>query len=535
MSSKVKKAYLYLVVLASFSYNFATRICLQTGYLSASASVLCGVLAMIAIIPTSKRFVDTRLPRMRSDSANSFDEDTKAKKSMDVVKNVNLALSFGTLPILSSSFIIYIIISSIVKTNKGEYVSTCVWYLFSLPISMDLTWAAYKASQSISFALSPGFQDQPAYPLWIRKAFYFAKLTAISIIYLLFFFTLFDSGFRANGFVQYYAKADMQLVLDTALHFDCYCAGIKLKFQECLSQQRGKPSYARDNVFVMEHGLGSNTFIERSLLQYTSTRLPDYVVCGYNRRQQGWSDRMSYADLQSYPDVSENTKYLVSWITSQKLNSPIIYAGHSYGGLHMVWMATRHPSLVRGLIFISSSSDFLWPGGSSVSGAFSAQQIKPFLNCVGLLTGLPMVIASSFSLEQLISTFAGNSLYYADGAHVDSQSDTAEMVSSLMQLNFVEPALQDDYLGFSNSIVMIRQFGYFVSTPSLFLYEATNYPYWASSSKFTSSVFRYQVNETTHAGIVSQKWTEVGDQIALFLNSGNFTLGSDTDAFMRQS
>lgn len=514
---------LLLAVPTAILYNLVFRLYMFTGYLSSSVALICGVLCLIAWYQQTKQTLLLPICSNKSINPVHFDKHD----IINSVKNAyllnsdkpRLFLNIGVVVVCFVNFLCYLIICCIVATGKDEYISCLLWYLLTLPVSLLLVYQQLFIPQTF---VTPN-NNNSTHNTIIRISVGIKWFT-VGLLYLLFVFTMFDSGFRANIYAKYYVNADMHTVLDTRLQFDCFCGGdgVQRPFRTCLQMHRAK--YSDDRVMIVEHGVGSSSYTHRSLLRYLSRNVASFTFCAYSRRMHGLSDRLSWSQLQLYTDVSDNVYYFMRWLMSQNLNSPIVYAGHSYGAFHVAYLAMQFPSLVKSLVIID---------GSLISGkvsflAGSTMGWPPHIpNINGLVTGLPLLIASGLSYESFLAVSGQQS---NDDLAFDPQ-DFPEVLASLGSLNFYEILTRELFIGLANSDIMLtyslvsfrdnNQIA--IKQPTLVVYDATDvtnrikHEREMANPTFFANISYVPIFNTSHTGIVTRQWKETGDAIIKFI------------------
>ena len=201
--SLFRKIFLYSLLFSSLLYNTIFRLLLQTAYLSSAAALVAGILAYTCLLPPARRLFDVRNPDVKS-----------VRVEMGLVHHVNLVMVSGVVGCLFISFTCYLVMAGLVRSEKQEYIGCCGWYLMALLCSFWLVWETWRERVLV---LAPCLLSRLAaergweVKLWQRKVVHVCKLCLVSLGYLFFVFIMFDSCFRANGFVQYYAKAGMHV------------------------------------------------------------------------------------------------------------------------------------------------------------------------------------------------------------------------------------------------------------------------------------------------------------------------------------
>ena len=111
------------------------------------------------------------------------------------------------------------------------------------------------------------------------------------------------------------------------------------------------------DTIVYENGLGTSMWVSKPFVPEILAQ--KYQVCVYDRRGYGWSDTVEsdYADtyLKDPQRAKTNVDFLKALVEKTNITRPFYYAGHSYGGQHLIYMALKYPEYIKGLIFLDSS------------------------------------------------------------------------------------------------------------------------------------------------------------------------------------
>ena len=111
-------------------------------------------------------------------------------------------------------------------------------------------------------------------------------------------------------------------------------------------------------TLVYENGLGGMANMEWDFIpKYLED---EFKVCVYDRRGYGWSEGLETDDLLpmiDYPQMAlTNSIFFKALVKKAGLKTPLFYMGHSYGGYHLTYSALRDPDLIKGLIYLDSST-----------------------------------------------------------------------------------------------------------------------------------------------------------------------------------
>lgn len=190
-------------------------------------------------------------------------------------------------------------------------------------IRMDraMTFAAEEASR-----LSSNRNLIPAVKRWAFRAV-LAVLGLVVVLALAGF--AYQQISVAKDFAEYPASGQMVSVGDHKLRLDC----------------RGKGS----PTVLLEAGLGATSdgwsWVQRDLQSITR-------VCFYDRAGLGYSEAASAPQ-----DAAAAADDLYRLLTAAQIKTPVVVAGHSYGGLVARVFAQRYPRSVAGLVLVDSAHE----------------------------------------------------------------------------------------------------------------------------------------------------------------------------------
>ena len=110
-------------------------------------------------------------------------------------------------------------------------------------------------------------------------------------------------------------------------------------------------------TIVFENGKGGSMMLFWGFIPtYVSEK---YRVCAYDRRGFGWSE--SYENerpgalLLRPQSARENVEFFRALVDAVGITKPFYYAGYSWGGHHITYMAMMYPEYVKGLIYLDAS------------------------------------------------------------------------------------------------------------------------------------------------------------------------------------
>lgn len=167
---------------------------------------------------------------------------------------------------------------------------------------------------------------------------------------------------------------------------------------------------ARNNVLqlgtagptvVFGHGFGTDGASWRPVAERIAT---DHRVVLFDHVGFGRSDRLAYADrhgsLDGYADD-------LLQILQRQPPGPVIYVGHSIGGMIGLLASIKQPDRFCRLVLLNSSPHFIDDRASGYVGGFSRQQIEASLELMGADYAAwaeaiaPMAIGSANDPEQI--------------------------------------------------------------------------------------------------------------------------------------
>lgn len=124
---------------------------------------------------------------------------------------------------------------------------------------------------------------------------------------------------------------------------------------------------AHEPIVILEAGLGSTShdwaYVQELLGKYGP------LVISYDRAGLGWSE-----PGKGEPTSEQTLARLEAILKTLKLaEKPIIFVGHSYGGVLAQLFTLNHPELVRGMVLVDSATD------ASGSGPFLRKTVHEWL------------------------------------------------------------------------------------------------------------------------------------------------------------
>ncbi len=175
-----------------------------------------------------------------------------------------------------------------------------------------------------------------------RFLFWIIYLLTILLFLVFFILSAYQAGASVRDVLRYRDDANMFTIevpnhKPLALYMQCTGAG--------------------KETILYENGLGDSVFLSWSFLpQHLKFK---YRFCAYDRRGYGWSESYETdfpGTLQEEPQWSKtNIEFTKALIDTANLTKPLFYAGHSYGGHHLLYMALKYPHYIKGLIFLDAS------------------------------------------------------------------------------------------------------------------------------------------------------------------------------------
>jgi len=148
-------------------------------------------------------------------------------------------------------------------------------------------------------------------------------------------------------------------------------------------------------------------------------------VCTYDRAGYGWSD-----PVPAGRSIDDRVDDLHSLLLNARLNGPVVFVAHSYGGLIVRRFAQRYPELVGGLVLVDTPEEAVLFRPEVLSFYARAGVPVRVVSCLARF-GLLRVLATRYSLDNIGLPFV------RAGEYATALDDVASLkrVSPPMQLS----------------------------------------------------------------------------------------------------
>lgn len=174
-----------------------------------------------------------------------------------------------------------------------------------------------------------------------------------------------------------------------------------------LHLQKDIPNNKPNAVVIISHGLASHSGV---FGEFTKTMNDNAIaVYRFDHRGHGKSDGRDSIHINSYFEMVEDLRLVVTKAKQENPNTPIFVLGHSMGGHISALYGTKYPNDVDGFILAAGVLRYHQmnfghlprpePAGSFVSGAVAMTTLNLPFNGEGLLVGGDPLMLEKFSVS----------------------------------------------------------------------------------------------------------------------------------------